>query len=182
MTRQQKQSGAQEDIFSFALRHYGGAAGLADLLADNPDVIQGDGTLDQYRRPYLVGTAAPALSEPEMLAEQVARDTTPKGTDPFRSGQIQTVFDVALHQYGGLSGLALLLADNPDLVQTDKTVLQFRQQHTIRPDAFANKRIKAAMLRLKPATEGFTAEEYWATEDGNAWWTEDEQPWITDND
>jgi hypothetical protein len=182
MMRQLIQSGSEEDIFSLALRHYGGSAGLADLLADNPDVIQGDGTLEQFRRQYLVGPATPALSEPEALAQQTARDTTPKGDDPFRSGQIQTIFDVALHQYGGLTCLALLLADNPELVKDDKTVRQFRQQHTIRPDAFANKRMKAAMLRLKPATEGFTAEEYWATENGDAWWTDDEQPWITDND
>jgi hypothetical protein len=166
MMRQLIQSGSEEDIFSLALRHYGGSAGLADLLADNPDVIQGDGTLEQFRRQYLVGPATPALSEPEALAQQTARDTTPKGDDPFRSGQIQTI----------------LLADNPELVKDDKTVRQFRQQHTIRPDAFANKRMKAAMLRLKPATEGFTAEEYWATENGDAWWTDDEQPWITDND
>lgn len=98
----------------------------------------------------------------------------------FKSGATQTVFDVALHQYGGLGGLAWLLADNPGLIKDDGTVEQFRVEHVVRPALFVNQKMKAAMMRLKPASEGpASGSEAWITDDGHDWITEDGTSWWT---
>lgn len=173
-------SGAEEDVFSLALRHYGSASGVADLLRDNSQVIQVDGTINQFRQTFIVGNAGAPPSEPEIIAIQTGEQDTPLGDNPFRSGSQQTLFDVALHQYGGLAGLAYLLSDNPDLIDSDSgTFRQFRQWHVIREEVFVNSRIKKQMLRLKPSSEGPIESEAWITEDGVEWWTDDNQPWVT---
>ena len=96
----------------------------------------------------------------------------------FKSGATQTIFDVALHQYGGLGGLAWLIEDNPELLNPDGTVDQFRVSHRVRPASSVNVDMKAAMMRLKPASEGpVSGSEPWITEDGDEWWTEDGVAW-----
>jgi len=98
----------------------------------------------------------------------------------FKSGATQTVFDVALHQYGGLAGLAWLLEDNPGLILGDGLVEQFRIEHRVRPAAFANLTLKTAMMRLKPASEGpGVGSEAWITDDGQEWVTDDGVAWWT---
>lgn len=98
----------------------------------------------------------------------------------FKSGATQTIFDVALHQYGGLGGLAWLLEDNPGLIQPDGLVEQFRVEHRVRPAAFVNRDMKAAMMRLKPASEGPAGgSEAWITDDGEEWITDDGVAWWT---
>jgi hypothetical protein len=98
----------------------------------------------------------------------------------FKSGATQTIFDVALHQYGGLAGLAWLLEDNPGLILENGTVEQFRVAHLVRPAAFANRQLKAAMMRLKPASEGPKGgSEAWITDDGQDWITDDGVAWWT---
>lgn len=100
-------------------------------------------------------------------------------TRQYISNSQQTVFDVALMHYGSVAGLAYLLADNPDLVQTDGTILQFTVAHKIQRYVAVDERIKTRMLALVPCTEGGKPDEgTWITEDGQDWTTDDNQSWT----
>lgn len=100
-------------------------------------------------------------------------------TRQYTSNSQQTVFDVALMHYGSVSGLAYLLADNPDLVQSDGTIRQFTVAHKIQRYVAVDERIKARMLVLIPCTEGSGLDDgTWITEDGQNWITDDNQSWI----
>lgn len=173
-------SGQNESVFDVASNRYGDLAGFARILNDNPEIIQGDGTVDQFRVSYLVGARLTTSTELERITVQKTDVEKTQGTPIYISGVLQSVFDVALTEYGGIGGLALLLADNPDLVLANGNMRQFRQSHIIQKNAFINLKAKAAMLKLRPQSEGSVPGGDWITEDGQSWWTDSNQPWITE--
>lgn len=101
----------------------------------------------------------------------------------YRGNRQQTVFDVALMQYGGLEGLALLLSDNLDLVAPDGLMRQFGETYRIGRHAAVNERIKTRMLAIVPCTGQRDAEAgqgEWVDDDGQSWHTDDDQSWETE--
>lgn len=176
-------SGSQQTVFDVALAHYGGLDSLATLIADNPELIQPNGEIEQFRVSHLVGDAGAAPSELQKAepASSVSSRAI-RQTPVYNSTTIQSVFDVALMQYGGLDGLAVLLADNKDLVQAGGTIRQFRVSHKIQARVAVDARIKRKMLALVPSSSG-VENQAWATDpDTQDWITDDGtgQSWFTD--
>lgn len=172
-------SGQQDSIFDVATLKYGSLSGLAALIDDN-EVIEPDGSARQFREEYAIRTGEyVAQNEVEKVNSSPNEQSTVIGDPLYLSGVNQSIFDVALTEYGGLQGLAFLLTDNPGLIQSGQ-VQQFRRMHQVRKNEFVNLKIKAAMLRLKPASEGKVSEGGWITDDGQSWITDDGQTWITE--
>lgn len=166
-----------QTVFDVAMLRYGSLDGLATLLADNPALVLNDGTIAQYGVTHLVGEASPASSELEKTEPARSINKQPQQRPEYRSNIQQTVFDVALMQYGGVEGLVFLLADNPALVQENGLVSQFGVSHLVQTKQATNARMKRKMLALVPCTGDKPA-----TDDG-AWITDDglNQDWITDD-
>lgn len=173
-------SGQQDTVFDVALSQYGSVSGLAALFNDNPEIILGDGSVQQFRVDYLVGNRGESPTELETVTGQKTEVENTQGAPIYISGALQSVFDVSLTEYGGVGGLALLLKDNPDLVLSDGSMRQFRQSHFIQKNAFINLKTKAAMLILKPQSEGSHDSGAWITDGGEDWWTDDNQSWDTE--
>lgn len=169
-----------QSVFDVAMLQYGGLQGLALLLADNPGLILEDGTVSQFGISYLVENEQ---AKPDELQTAGAQNAVPERIDQrptYYSNVQQTVFDVALMQYGSVGGLAQLLADNPGLIQESGTIKQFRIAHKITPSFASDRRLKPKMLALVPASEGTTKSgQPWITEAGNPWITVAGNPWIT---
>lgn len=176
-------SDLSSDVFDVAMRKYGSLAGLSRLLADNPGLVQEDGTIAQYGVTHVVGAAEAPATELEKAAQTSAPlERLPQGPVYYSNVQ-QTVFDVALMQYGSVGGLAILLADNPDLVRDNGAVRQFRINHKVQPSRATDLRLKRRMLPLVPATAGAPLDNQpWITEAEQPWITQAEEPWITDTD
>lgn len=168
-----------QTVFDVALMQYGALEGLAQLLTDNPGLVQVDGTIAQYGVAHLINKA---LRYPVVQYDLSVKAVSIEDlqTEVYVSSGQQNVFDVALMQYGGVAGLAFLLADNPELIQDNGTVNQYRVTHRIRTTEAVSKNLKPKMLALVPATEGLiAAQQAWITNDGDAWTTEQDEPWTT---
>jgi hypothetical protein len=91
----------------------------------------------------------------------------------YHSRLEQSIFDVALMAYGTLDGgLHLLLADNPDLVQSGGVVAMFGSSYRLRRDEVPEPRIREEMQRVVPVTEGGYA-------DLGVWVSPAYAPWVT---
>lgn len=173
-------SDTSQTVFDVVLAQYGSLQGLSVLLADNPGLLLEDGTIAQYGITHLVGASlAPADEIEKSGAQSAAPEVIPQSEVYYSNGQ-QTVFDVALMQYGSVGGLIQVLKDNPGLVLSGGSIQQFRITHRIRPEYASDKRLKPKMLALVPATEGGKkSNQPWITEAGNPWITNDDKPWMT---
>jgi hypothetical protein len=92
----------------------------------------------------------------------------------YQSGSQQTIFDVALVCYGSLEGLAWLLADNPEVLQSDGTLAQFGATYRTRKEV-VDARVVSRLLRLPVAT-GATSDS------SGAWLNAQVVPWVTAQD
>jgi hypothetical protein len=94
----------------------------------------------------------------------------------------QTVWDIALQQYGSADGILYLLMDNPDLINSNSLVVDGRREYRLRNDVY-NEVIRTAMLGVVPSTGANNQNEEWITENDNWQWQTEEpgnQPWVTD--
>jgi len=173
-------SDTSQTIFDVALAQYGGLQGLAILLGDNPGLVLEDGTINQFGVTHLVSGVQVAADELERSGAQKAVPEVIEQEQVYYSNGQQTVFDVALMQYGSVGGLMQLLTDNPGLIQTNGVVTQFRISHRITRSVATDIRLKPKMLALVPSTEGGAkGQQPWITINGNSWITEDDKAWMT---
>jgi hypothetical protein len=100
--------------------------------------------------------------------------------DIYQSNVSQTIFDVALGAYGSVEGLLFILQDNPQLLQQDGTIAQFRIEHKIRKNVAVNKEVKSFLPYPYPATEGNNTNSFtfWIEDDGRIWTNDNNQGWI----
>lgn len=134
-------SGQNESIFDVALAT-GGMDGLAALLKDNPALIDNAGQITQGRVTHTVtgnesagGTLTTTVADPVFSTATPATVTAgssdetvrTNGRRSIKSGQNQTLFDVAI-RYGGLGQI---LTHNPDLIQNDGSFSQYRVEHRV---------------------------------------------------
>lgn len=172
-------SGRWASAFDVALSQYGTLdGGLARLLTDNPGMVQGDGSLLPYGSTYTVGEAedepnADLEKRPLTGARQVEQAPV------YRGLANQSLFDVALMQYGSLDGLAILIGDNPDTLDPNGNLSQFRRAYSIRTRTATDARMKKAMLVVVPCSGFAPASEFWITADGEFWMTADGIGWTT---
>jgi hypothetical protein len=85
----------------------------------------------------------------------------------------QSLFDVALMQYGSLDGgIQNLFEDNPDLVQAGGVVSMFGSVYKVRKGSPSDVRMRAEMLRIVPVTQG-------GLDNLAVWVNPAYAPWIT---
>lgn len=136
-----------QSIWDMALQVYGGAEGLAWLLEDNPELIDGSGDLPAGRVTYKVRSLQQTAFEEKFSLGSESRQNPPR----YRSTTIQTVWDVALQFHGDAAGLADVLAENPSLIRSDGTVQEGLVTHKIRKN-IRNRPIWERMIDYVPST------------------------------
>jgi hypothetical protein len=98
----------------------------------------------------------------------------------YTSNDQQTLFDVALMQYGGLQGLGVLLQENQSLLLGNGRIDQFSSNHKIRKNHSVDNKIKARMLTYIPCT-GNELEGAYLIDDELDGLIDDQNTQITDN-
>lgn len=96
----------------------------------------------------------------------------------YQSTSEQTVWDVALQHYGDASGIAVLLGDNDDLINSNGLVQEGARSYRIDNNTILNAPIRARMQQEIPST-GTSSAQPWITDDeqdwtdnsGDSWWT-----------
>lgn len=102
-------------------------------------------------------------------------------TTTLAARQGQTLFDIALMQYGSLDGgLAQLLADNPESLDANGLFPVGAFDWRVRPAFFANRNIADKMTAVVPVSGERDSGDAWVTDDGQQWITDDGQTWITE--
>lgn len=170
------QANSTEDVWGLALNLYGNAAGIAWLLEDNPTLVDGDGLAEVASQIVQVRKAAAwskeRFADPVNGGERVVRQSECLATS------FQTLWDVALQQYGSAEGVRFLLADNSGLIESNGLVQDGRRQYKLRSE-FLNLLIRGRMLEVIPSTGLKNANEEWVTDDGQPWVTDDGWSWVT---
>lgn len=101
-------------------------------------------------------------------------------TTTLNARQGQTLFDIALMQYGDLDGgLARLLADNPASLDANGLLPVGPFNWKVRAAA-VNASIAAKMAAVVPISGERDSGDAWVTDDGQQWTTDDGQTWITE--
>lgn len=166
-----------EDVWGLALNLYGDAAGVLWLLQDNSELVDGDG---------LVEVASTTVQVRKLESWKVERSTqlriqaaiqTVRQHECMATSQ-QTVWDIALQQYGDADAIAWLFAENSDLVNTNGLLEDGRRRYLLRNDFF-DFRMRERMLEVIPSTGSKSQNEAWVTDDGQPWVTDDGQIWVT---
>lgn len=140
-------SNISQDIWDMALQVYGGAEGLAWLLEDNPDLIDGAGDLPAGRVTYQVREGRQTAFEEKFSTGSQSRTNPPR----YRSNSQQTVWDVALQFHGDAAGLAEILTANPSLINGDGSVSQGLVVHKLN-QTIRNRPIWERMIDYVPST------------------------------
>lgn len=147
-------SGQNESIFDVALAT-GGMDGLADLLKENPGLINPLGLLEQGRVTHNIAAedlAVSATTVPDaVFSEDIPVSITPLNLEDTislngrtrieKSGQNESVFDFASRNYG-LALFGLLLKDNPGLIEPGGTFNQYRVEHKIKEVSASSEEIE----------------------------------------
>jgi len=136
-----------QTVWDVALQEYGGAEGIAWILQDNPDLVDGSGDLPTGRVTYKVRDGQRTAFEEKFSTGSQRRTNPPQ----YRSNSQQTVWDVALQHYGDAAGLAEILAENPSLVNADGSINQGLVVHNLNQNII-NRPIWARMIDYVPST------------------------------
>jgi len=162
-----------DDIWGIALNLYGDAAGIVWLITDNLSLIEDDGSTEVQGKTLQVRSSS---SYPKQKYEQPQKSTLIQQIDVVANSE-QTLWDIALQQYGDAEALFWLMSDN-ELVNSNGLIPDGRRQYRLRNE-FKNISIRSKMLEIVPTTGQKSQNETWTTEDGQDWTTDGGQSWWT---
>lgn len=102
-------------------------------------------------------------------------------TSVYESLTTQTIWDVALMQYGSTEGIKEILLLNPQHLKDDGRLEQYNVSHTIASEVAIVKRVKTEMLIVVPCSEGNPkGAQAWVQNDGTTTW--DDPYWETETE